>query len=99
MGYTLLIVVATFLYGINVNMVGHYLKGLNPIHIATVSLAFMTIPAGIILWQQGFFHLDFKEISVQESVWASVGLGIGVVQLPPLYSISSFKRPGYYLPH
>ena len=77
MGYTLLIVVATFLYGINVNMVGHYLKGLNPIHIATVSLAFMTIPAGIILWQQGFFHLDFKEISVQESVWASVGLGIG----------------------
>ena len=77
MGYTLLIVVATFLYGINVNMVGHYLKGLNPIHIATVSLAFMTIPAGIILCQQGFFHLDFKEISVHESVWASVGLGIG----------------------
>ena len=51
-GYTLLIVLATFLYGINVNMVGHYLKGLNPIHVATVSLAFMTIPSGIILWQQ-----------------------------------------------
>ncbi|MGB2702873.1 MAG: DMT family transporter [Chitinophagaceae bacterium] len=77
LGFTFLIVVATFIYVINVNMVGHYLKGLNPIHIATVSLAFMTIPAGIILWQQGFFHLDFKEISVQESVWASVGLGIG----------------------
>ena len=77
MGYTLLIVLATFLYGINVNMVGHYLKGVNPIHIATVSLAFMTIPAGLVLWQQGFLHIDFNNANVRESVWASVGLGIG----------------------
>jgi drug/metabolite transporter (DMT)-like permease len=74
--YTLLIVLATFLYGINVNMVGHYLKGLNPIHVATVSLAFMTIPAGIILWQQGFLQVDFNNKDVQESVWASAGLGV-----------------------
>ncbi len=77
MSYTLLIVLATFLYGINVNMVGHYLKGVNPVHIATVSLAFMSIPAGFILWQQGFLHLDFKDALVQESVWGSIGLGIG----------------------
>ena len=77
LGYTLLIVLATFLYGINVNMVGHYLKGLNPIKVATVSLSFMTIPAGIILFQQGFFDLNFRDIQVQHSVWASVGLGIG----------------------
>lgn len=77
LGYTLLIVLATFLYGINVNMVGHYLKGLNPIQVATVSLSFMTIPAGIILVQQGFLDIDFREIQVQHSVWASVGLGIG----------------------
>jgi drug/metabolite transporter (DMT)-like permease len=76
-GYTLLIVLATFLYGINVNMVGHYLKGVNPIHVATVSIAFMTIPAGIILWQQGFFHLNFHDIRVRNSIWGSVGLGIG----------------------
>ncbi|MBK9570894.1 MAG: DMT family transporter [Chitinophagaceae bacterium] len=77
LGYTLLIVLATFLYGINVNMVGHYLKGLNPIQVATVSLSFMTIPAGIILFQQGFLDLNFRDIQVQNSVWASVGLGIG----------------------
>ncbi len=74
--YTLLIVMATFLYGINVNMVGHYLKALNPVHIATVSLAFMTIPAGIVLWQQGFFQLDFGDPVVKRSVWESVGLGV-----------------------
>jgi hypothetical protein len=66
-GYTLLIVVATFLYGINVNMVYHFLKGINPIHIATVSLAFMTIPTGIVLWQQGFLQLDFSNKPIQNA--------------------------------
>jgi drug/metabolite transporter (DMT)-like permease len=76
LNYTLLIVLATFLYGINVNMVGHNLKGLNPVHIATVSLAFMTIPAGIILWQQGLLQLDFNEPAVKKAILESVGLGI-----------------------
>ncbi len=76
LNYTLLILLATFLYGINVNMVSHYLQGLNPIHIATVSLAFMTIPTGILLWQQGFFNLDFNKPVVQEAVIASIALGI-----------------------
>lgn len=74
--YSLLILLATLLYGINVNMVGHYLKGLNPIHVATVSLAFMTIPTGFILWQQDFLQLDFNTTAVQHAVYASVSLGI-----------------------
>ncbi len=76
LGYTSLIIIATFLYGINVNMVGHYLKGLNPVHIATVSLSVMTIPSGLILWHQDFHLLNFKSINVQYSIWASVALGI-----------------------
>ena len=74
--YSLLILLATFLYGINVNMVGHYLKGLHPFHVATVSLAFMTIPTTIILLQQGFLQLDFSNPAVQKSVLATAGLGI-----------------------
>lgn len=76
LSYTLLIVAATFLYGINVNMVGHYLKEVKPVHIATVSLSFMTIPTGLILWQQGFLQLNFNDVHVQNSVWASIVLGI-----------------------
>jgi len=76
LGYTLLIVLATFLYGINVNMVSHYLKNVNPIQIATVSLAFMVIPTAIVLWQQNFLHLDFTDRIVRYSVWASVALGL-----------------------
>lgn len=76
LGYTLLIVIATFLYGINVNMVHHFLKGINPIHVATVSLACMTIPTGIVLWQQGFLHLDLNNKVVLDAVLMSAGLGI-----------------------
>ncbi len=76
LNYTLLILIATFLYGINVNMVGHYLKGVNPIHIATVSLAFMTIPTAIVLWQQGFLQLDFNDKGIQRSIWSSIALGV-----------------------
>ena len=76
LGYTLLIVLATFLYGINVNMVSHYLKNINPIHIATVSLAFMVIPTAIVLWQQDFLALDFNERTVNYSIWAAVILGV-----------------------
>ncbi len=94
LGYTLLIVLATLLYGINVNMVGHYLKGLNPIHIATVSLTFMVIPAGIVLWQQGFLQIDFNDPHVQESVWASAGLGVAGSAIATALFYILVKRAG-----
>ena len=50
--YALLILLATLLYGINVNLVSYYLKGIDPFHMATVSLAAMGLLAGIIVWQQ-----------------------------------------------
>jgi drug/metabolite transporter (DMT)-like permease len=74
--YTILIFIATLLYGINVNMVSHYLQGVNPVHIATVSLSFMTLPAGLVLLQQGFTHLDFSNPVVQRSIASSCTLGI-----------------------
>lgn len=75
-GYTLLIVVGTFLYGINVNMVYYHLKEINPIHIATVSISCMLIPTGIVLWQQDFLFLDFNNRGIQNAIWMSAGLGI-----------------------
>ncbi len=97
LGYTLLIVLATFLYGINVNMVGHFLKDLNPVHVATVSLAFMLIPSGIILWQQGFLHHDFTNKEVKYSVMASAGLGIaGTAIATALFYILVQKAGGLF---
>lgn len=76
MGYALLVVLGTISYGINVNLVSHYLKTVKPIHIATVSLSLMAIPAGLVLWQQDFFSLDFGEPAVQWSIFNTLLLGL-----------------------
>ena len=75
-GYAALVLVGTVSYGINVNLVSHYLKEIKPIHIATISLAFMSIPTGLVLWQQGFFKLDFTDSTVQWAVFNSTLLGL-----------------------
>jgi drug/metabolite transporter (DMT)-like permease len=75
-GYALLAVAATLMYGINVNVVGHYLKDIKPIHLSTVSLSLMAIPSGIVLWQQGFFQLDFSDSTVQWAIINSSLLGL-----------------------
>ena len=74
--YASLILLATICYGINVNMVGHFLKELNPLHIATISLGFMTLPALYILWQQDFLQLAFNEYSVQWAIAEATILGV-----------------------
>jgi drug/metabolite transporter (DMT)-like permease len=74
--YTLWVLTATILYGINVNLVSHYLKDFHPVHLTSVSLAFMTIPTAIVLWQQGIAGLRFDESAVKWSVAASVLLGV-----------------------
>jgi drug/metabolite transporter (DMT)-like permease len=76
LGYAGLVVLATIFYGLNVNIVGHFLKDIKPVHMASVSLAFMCLPAGIVLWSQDFFSLDFSVRDVQLSVLNVVVLGI-----------------------
>jgi drug/metabolite transporter (DMT)-like permease len=75
-GYAGLVLVGTISYGINVNLVSHFLREIKPIHIATTSIAFMTIPSGIILWQQGGFQLDLSDSTVQWAVFNSILLGL-----------------------
>ena len=71
-GFTLLILLATILYGVNVNLVGTYLKGLDPIKMATVSIGFLTLPTAIVLWLN---HVSFSSAQVWNGVLASVALG------------------------
>jgi drug/metabolite transporter (DMT)-like permease len=76
LGYAALVVLATICYGLNVNLVGHYMQDIKPIHMASVSLAIMSIPAGIVLWLQGFWQLDFSDTVVQWSVLNTTLLGV-----------------------
>lgn len=74
--YTLLILLATLSYGTNVNFVTHFLKDTKPLHIASLSLAFMTLPSGLVLWQQNFFSVDFGDPRVQWAIVNCVLLGV-----------------------
>jgi len=76
LNYTLLILLATIFYGLNVNIVSHYLKELNPIQMATVSLAIMGIPAGIVVWQQNVFSMAQYDEAARWSIAASALLGV-----------------------
>ena len=74
--FALLILLATVLYGINVNMVGHFLKEIPSLYIATISLAFMIFPTAWILWQQDFLNLEFRENNVRLAIVEASILGI-----------------------
>ncbi len=76
LGYAGLILVATILYGVNVNLYATYLNKLNAFHVATVSLAFMTIPTGIILYQSGILDIPINDPVVLTAVMSSFILGV-----------------------
>ncbi|GAA4335886.1 DMT family transporter [Flaviaesturariibacter amylovorans] len=75
-GYAALILLATLMYGINVNLVNHYLKGLDPIAMATVSLSIVAVPAAIVVAQQELVSMAVHDAAARWSIGASALLGI-----------------------
>lgn len=95
--YTLLVLLATILYGFNVNIVSHYLKEINPVHLAAVSISFMIIPAGLVLWQDNFLQLHFDESDTQLAIINSVMLGIaGTALATALFYVLVQKAGGLF---
>jgi drug/metabolite transporter (DMT)-like permease len=94
LGYVLLPVTATILYGVNVNMVSHRLQGINPLHLASVSVSFMLPPALLLLWFFGFFTHDLSSATVQSAIASSAALGIIGSALATILFYSLVKRAG-----
>jgi drug/metabolite transporter (DMT)-like permease len=100
--FALWIVAGTLLYGLNINLVSHYLKEINPIHIATVSLSFMVLPTAFVLWQQDFFSLasaefnfNFSEPStVRWPIISSVILGVVASAIATVFFYMLVKKAG-----
>jgi drug/metabolite transporter (DMT)-like permease len=74
--YGVLILLATIMYGFNVNLVTKYLKGVDPIKMATVSLALMALPAGVVLVQQEMFSMARYDEAARWPLAAAVLLGV-----------------------
>jgi drug/metabolite transporter (DMT)-like permease len=74
--YVSLVVIATVLYGINVNMVGKHLKNVASLQIASVALVLNAIPALIVLIATGYFSQPFLESNMLKAAGYTAILGI-----------------------
>ena len=92
--YTLWILLATVLYGFNVNIVAHYLKDINPVHLACVSISFMLIPTAIVLWQQDFLQLPFEDHATVWAIVNSVMLGVAATAIATALFYVLVKKAG-----
>jgi drug/metabolite transporter (DMT)-like permease len=77
-----------------VNFVSHYLKGLNPLSIASVSISFLIIPTAIILWQVDFFSLPFDVPVMQIAMAEASFLGIVGTAIATILFYMLIQRSG-----
>ena len=72
----LLIILATLLYGFNVNMVAKKLSNIPSLHIVAVALTLNAIPALLVLVFTGYFNMPLGNKQLLISTGASVTLGV-----------------------
>lgn len=72
-GFTLLILLATIFYGLNVNLITTYLKGIDPFRMATISIASLLLPTCVVLFLN---PVSFATAQLRQSIGACVALGI-----------------------
>ena len=68
--YASFVVLATLMYGFNVNIIKHYLQEVKPIAIATGNFVAIIIPAFLVLMCSGFFSSETFE---NQAVYTSIG--------------------------
>lgn len=88
------IVLATFLYGLNVNMVSRKLKEVASFDIAVLAFSFLTIPSLIILLVFQTHQLNLSDSQTLWSVLASAGLGIAGTTVASILFYILLKRAG-----
>jgi drug/metabolite transporter (DMT)-like permease len=76
LSFASLVLVATFFYGLNVNVVGKYLNNMRAIDIASVAFTFLIIPSTLILYITGYFSMSFNNPGFQKATMASITLGV-----------------------
>ena len=93
----LLILIATIFYGTTVNLVSHFLKGIDGFKIASVSLVIMAIPACFIMWQQNVFTIARYDEEARWSMAVACLLGVvGSAIATGLYYVLIQKAGGLF---
>ncbi|HCT22801.1 MAG TPA: permease, partial [Chitinophagaceae bacterium] len=92
--YTGFVLLATLLYGINVNMVQQKLRNVGSLHIAAVAFTGLIPPALIVLFFSGYFHLPLTEEKYMLGTSASAVLGILGTAIASIMFYMLVKRAG-----
>ena len=92
LAFASLVLVATFLYGLNVNMVGKFLQNIRAIDIVAIAFAFLIIPSALLLYFTGYFTLDFNSHSIQYASIASISLGVVGTSIASILFYMLLKR-------
>ena len=88
------VVLAAFLYGLNVNMVSRHLLMIPSLHLAAISLSLNAIPALLILILTSFFNLSFANPSLLIAVGGAAFLGIVGTAFATILFYTLVKRAG-----
>jgi drug/metabolite transporter (DMT)-like permease len=75
-GHALLVLLATLMYGFNVNIANKSLLNTPPLYIATLAFGILIPLDTLMLFQQGFFQKDFLNELFLKAVASSVILGV-----------------------
>lgn len=89
-----LVVLATMLYGFNVNMVHRYLQHIPSVRIAALALSLNAVPAFIVLYLTGYFKLDFSSKEILLSTVFSCVLGFFGTAIATILFYILLKRAG-----
>ena len=92
--YVGFIVLATFFYGLNVNMVSRRLSSIPSFDIAVLAFSFLALPSGVILLSLGTHQLSLQEPGMVRSLLASAALGIGGTTVASILFYALLKRAG-----
>jgi drug/metabolite transporter (DMT)-like permease len=92
--YTGFVLLATFFYGLNVNMVSKKLVGISSMHIATIAFVGLIPPSLIILFATGYFNLPLSTHTYAISTFSSCILGIIGTAIASVLFYVLVKRSG-----
>jgi drug/metabolite transporter (DMT)-like permease len=92
--FSLLVLLAAFLYSLNINMVGKYLNEIPSLTIAAISFSSLIPVSVYVLYRTRFFELDFSNTTVIKSTAAACTLGIAATAFGSIIFYVLLKRAG-----
>ena len=90
--YSFLILIATILYGLNLNIVGKYMKNVSSLQLVSVAFMFSMIPSFFILIYTDYFNNSLLTAEYLKSSFFSIILGVVGTSLASILFYKLVKR-------